>query len=232
MPLIENFHQKHPHIGHYLFIIGAFSLLFSFTLLAPFNVSSRAFGTSDIISLSNQARTRFSKYQLEQNIKLMNAAQMKAEDMAKIRYFAHNAPDGTQAWDYIKKVSYTYEMAGENLAITNESAEDVINGWLNSPTHRDNLLSEDFKDFGIGLAYYGDYENHKNTYVIVAMYGKPAAVQEVAAQTNPSGTTTVLKPRFTSIPPTAIALGAGLLMLLGALFELRHLKKLHHSTTL
>lgn len=230
--MIDQTFAKRPHVGHFLFVFGAFLMLVSLTLLAPLNKISQAFGTSDIINLSNQAREQFSKAPLSSNYRLMNGAQMKADDMAKGHYFAHTAPDGTVAWDYMKKVGYSYEVAGENLAITNENAEAVIDGWLNSPTHRDNLLSGDYKDFGIGMAFFGDYEGHKNTYVVVAFYAKSASVQDVAAPTSPAGTSTFFKPNISNIPPPAIALFTGLLMVIGGTLEIRHIKRLHHAPSL
>ena len=168
-------------------------------------VSSRAFGVSDIIELSNSAREQLNRKPLNTNTKLMNAAQMKAEDMAKQKYFAHTAPDGTVAWDYFKKVGYAYEVAGENLAITNETADAVINGWLNSPTHRDNLLSKQYTDFGIGMASFGDYQGHRDTSVVVALYGSQTSIQDPTAMTYPAGSTTKFKPKIPNLPISAIA---------------------------
>ncbi|HOR23115.1 MAG TPA: CAP domain-containing protein, partial [Candidatus Saccharibacteria bacterium] len=131
-----------------------------------------------------------------------------------------------------KKVSYSYDIAGENLAITNENANAVINGWLNSPSHRENLLSDDYQDFGIGMAFFGDYEGHKNTYVIVALYAKPAEKQVVTAPTSPAGTTTNFKPKLGDIPVAFIIAIAGLFMVIGSFIEIRHIKEINRSPTL
>jgi hypothetical protein len=218
-------------LGHGLFILGAFILLIGVVILAPLNSgSSKAFGVSDIINLSNQARVQLNSPKLSVNTALMNAAQMKAEDMARLHYFAHTAPDGTVAWDYFKKVSYSYAVAGENLAITNEDAQAVINGWLNSPTHRDNLLSTQYTDFGIGMASYGEYEGHPDTYVVVAFYGKPADTQNAAAPTSPAGPFTLFKSNFTNIPPAYLVSVSVVLMAAGGLLEFRHIQRLHRQS--
>jgi len=224
---MNTFHKRHPHLGHYLFIFGAFLLLVSLVLLLPLSGSSKAFGASDIIDASNQARQKFNLPPLNTNDKLIDAAQMRAIDMANKRYFSHTAPDGAVAWDYLKKVNFTYQYAGENLAITNEDADDIINGWLDSPTHRDNLLSKKYDYFGIGIAYFGDYEGHKDTYVVVALYASPAHTQYVTAPVRSySGTSSFFKPDLVFVSPyTAIAIG-GLIMTIGALIELRHIKHL------
>lgn len=223
-----NKHSQHK-LGHTLFLIGSFAFLIGITILHPIaSNQSGAFGASEIIQLSNQTRNRLDRPELKSNYLLTNAAQMKAEDMAKMRYFAHTAYDGTVAWDYINEVGYSYETAGENLAITNENAEAVINGWLNSPTHRDNLLNTNYTDFGSGTAYYGDYQGHQNTTVVVAFYAHSAARQDVAAATSPAGTSTMFKIDF-DVPTSLVASIAVALMVAGIFIEIRHISKLHHQ---
>ena len=227
-------HFQH-RIGHLLFIIGAFIALLGLSILSPMNRAiSRAFGASEIIELSNQARTDSNRQALNTNTDLTRAAQMKADDMAQKHYFAHIAPDGSEAWDYFEQVSYDYAYAGENLAITNEDATAVINGWLSSPTHRENLLNSNYLDFGIGIAEFGEYNGHSNTVVVVAFYGHPpifpdtmAVTVQPAAGTTSLDTGATLKPSFLTISPTAIIAIASTLMLLGLVLELRHLKHLH-----
>lgn len=221
----------HSHIGHALFITGVFLILMSSTIIAPLNTyKTKAFGVSDIIESSNNAREQLNVDPLISDTNLMNAAQMKAEDMAKGHYFAHTAPDGTLPWDYFSKVGYTYEIAGENLAITNQDATSVINGWLNSPAHRENLLNSNYNNTGIGMAEFGEYEGHKNTYVIVALYGKRASgPQLITATTIPAGATSVFESKFSFPSPLSVIALATMLMIIGLLFELKHIRNLHHS---
>jgi hypothetical protein len=220
------------HLGHTLFFTGAFLVLIGIVILTPLSENAaKAFGVSDIANLCNKARRQLNAPELTIDHDLMNAAQMKAEDMAKQRYFAHSSPDGTVAWDYLRKVSYNYSVAGENLAVTNQDAETVVVSWLNSPSHRDNLLSKNYSDFGVGMAYYGDYESHKDTSVIVVMYGKraSASVQDIAATTNPAGPSVSLQPDYIRISPAYIAIVASLLMSAGLFLEFLHLKHTHLS---
>ena len=221
----------HHHVGSVFLITGFFLLLITITIVSPISTTStNAFGVSDIIEKSNQARAQLGSDPLTTDNKLMSAAQMKAEDMAKGHYFAHTAPDGTVPWDYFKKVGYVYDEAGENLAVTNQDAANVIDGWLNSPTHRENLLSKKYTNMGIGMAVFGEYEGHKDTYVIVAMYGKRGAgSQLVTAATSPAGTTTSFKPALGVISPTLAFIFATALIMLGLVLELRHIKRIHHA---
>lgn len=226
---MKNIHSN--HIGHAFFIVGVFLILITSTIIAPLNTKTiDAFGVSDIIEQSNKARAQLNVDPLTTDNKLMSAAQMKAEDMAKGHYFAHTAPDGTVPWDYFKKVEYIYEDAGENLAVTNQDASSVINGWLNSPAHRENLLSTKYNNMGIGMAAFGDYEGHKDTYVIVAMYGRRSTgAQVITAPTSPAGTMSSFKSELNYPSAIAIFAFACVLIVFGLLLELRHIKKLHHA---
>lgn len=219
------------HIGHAFFIVGVFLLLIASTIISPLNTQKiNAFGVSDIIEQSNKARKQLNVDPLTIDNSLMSAAQMKAEDMAKGHYFAHTAPDGTVPWDYFGKVNYTYEVAGENLAVTNQDATNVINGWLNSPAHRENLLSNNYNNMGVGMAAFGEYEGHNDTSVVVVMYGKRSVgTQALTAPTSPAGTMETFKSGYKFPPTVYIFAVAGILVIVGLLFELRHIKKLHQS---
>jgi hypothetical protein len=118
------------------------------------------------------------------------------------------------------------------LAITNESEDRVIEGWLNSPTHRENLLSSDYHDFGIGVAYYGDYEKHKNTTVIVAFYGhsKPALLVTGTEPTAPAGTVAALQGSTIAGLNPGLLIAISIALILGGLgLEIRHIRRHHHN---
>jgi Cysteine-rich secretory protein family len=219
-------------LGHVLALVGAFLLIISVTFLSPLTLQTvDAFGSSEITELTNKARMQLGGTELKPNTQLTSAAQAKADDMAKQQFFAHTAPDGTMAWDYIKQTPYSYEIAGENLAITNESAETVITSWMNSPSHKENIVNPSYQDIGIGIARYGDYQGHKDTTVIVALYAKSAGIQVVGATTNPAGGTAIMQPNYLNIPPLAVASVAGLLIIAGLALEFRHLRRLNHKLT-
>lgn len=220
--------HSHHHLGHTLFIIGIFLALFIMTLFAPANnLVGRAIGVEPIIDLSNQARSQHDQPPLTPHTLLMTAAQQKAEDMVKKRYFAHFAPDNKTPWDFFKDAGYSYQVAGENLAITNEDEAAVIKGWLNSPTHKENLLSSQYRDIGIGVASYGDYQGNKNTIVVVALYGTQAQQLGVTGTepTNPAGTVAALRPALVGNKLYALGGIAVALIIAGAALEIRHIKR-------
>jgi hypothetical protein len=105
------------------------------------------------------------------------SAQAKADHMAQNMYFAHDAPDGTTPWYFIDQSGYQYNSAGENLALTNQSASSVVDGWFNSPGHYANMMSSTFVEVGYGIAYVPTFTyegtTYNNVYLVAAHYGQP-----------------------------------------------------------
>jgi hypothetical protein len=122
-----------------------------------------------VIDMVNQARIGAGLGALVENEKLNQAAQRKAEDMIKNDYFAHNSPSGKTPWSWIDKSDYDYKYAGENLAMNFTNAEDEQIAWMNSPTHKKNILSLNYKD--IGVAVTEGKINGQSTIVVVQMFG-------------------------------------------------------------
>ncbi|HKX73049.1 MAG TPA: CAP domain-containing protein [Candidatus Saccharimonadales bacterium] len=133
----------------------------------------------DLLAASNQSRAASGLGGLALNGKLNNGAQAKANDMINKNYWSHNAPDGTQPWQFFTGHGYLYQKAGENLAYGFDTSGQVIDAWMNSAGHRANLLGN-FKDVGFGIASGPTYQGTENT-VIVAFYGIPQAPPAPAA---------------------------------------------------
>ena len=132
-----------------------------------------------IVELTNEERTEGSLGTLRRNVVLDKAARLKAQDMAKNEYFAHYSPDGVSPWHWFSEANYNFVNAGENLAIHFTDSDDVIDAWMDSPTHRANIMSGKYTEIGVGTAE-GTYEGFKTVYV-VQLFGTPAAsAQRVA----------------------------------------------------
>src|SRR5258706_10350524 len=84
-------------------------------------------------------------------------------------YWAHIAPDGTTPWSFIKGAGYNYVYAGENLARGYFSASDVVNAWMASPEHRENMLSSKFAD--VGFSAQNGKLTGEDTVLVVEMLG-------------------------------------------------------------
>lgn len=137
----------------------------------PAAKSAYSITNQSIIVQTNSAREDHNLPVLEWNPKLSTSAWHKAKDMCQKGYWAHTAPDGTTGWDYMKDADYVYTYSGENLA-RNYTDDRVVQAWMDSPTHRDNILNNRYRD--IGVAVYECDDGTKNTRLIVAHYGKSA----------------------------------------------------------
>jgi hypothetical protein len=134
--------------------------------------SASALSSDTLVALTNQERAAAGLSPLHINSNLMVSAQAKAQDMIARDYWAHFAPDGTSPWFFITQSGYKYVGAGENLAMDFASDQDVMTGWMNSPTHRANILNPSYVDVGISVVE-GYLQGH-DTMLVVAHYGIPA----------------------------------------------------------
>ena len=99
-------------------------------------------------ALVNTSRTDNSLTPLISSTNLRQSACNKAQDIVDRNYWSHNEPDGTTPWHFITEAGYSYTKAGENLAKDFTSPEDTVKGWLNSPTHKANII-DNFTEQGI-----------------------------------------------------------------------------------
>ena len=153
---------------------------------------------SDLLSATNQARVSNGLAPLSLNAQLNSSAQMKANDMTANNYWAHVSPSGIQPWYWFAQAGYSYSAAGENLAYGFNTGAEVNAAWMNSASHRENVLG-DYVDVGFGIANSATFQGTENT-VVVAHYGKP---QQTTPTPTPVVTTT---PTATPTPtPTAVA---------------------------
>ena len=129
--------------------------------------------TSDnLLYLTNLDRIRQGLKPLKTDPKLTRAAVAKAEHMLKRAYFAHVSPDGKQAWDFIKAQNFNYTFAGENLAMNYTSSFELEHDFLQSPAHRENLLSALYSETGIAVV--SGYYKNQPAILIVEIFASPA----------------------------------------------------------
>lgn len=75
------------------------------------------------------------------------SAATKCADMVKKDYWSHNAPDGTEPWVFFPDRA----SMGENLAKGFSESADIVEGWVNSPTHYKNLINPKFHRVGYAV---------------------------------------------------------------------------------
>ncbi len=150
-----------------------------------------------IIKLTNLKRQENGLLPLQSNPELSAAAAQKAADMFARNYWAHVSPVGTQPWYFITTAGYTYRYAGENLARDFSQAQAVVEAWMASPSHRDNLLNSHYQDIGIAVVD-GTLDGRETTLVVQLLGTKLSAAPSLT-----QGAVTIVKPvQAASAPST------------------------------
>lgn len=137
---------------------------------------------NDLLENTNQQRVNSGLAPLSLNTQLSQAAQDKALDMFKDNYWAHFGPNGKSPWNFIQTQGYRYSYAGENLAKDFNDSSGVVNAWMNSNSHKDNILKPEYKD--IGFAIVNGTLNGQETTLVVQMFGTPSQSQQIIADNN------------------------------------------------
>ncbi|PJA22650.1 hypothetical protein COX59_02410 [Candidatus Beckwithbacteria bacterium CG_4_10_14_0_2_um_filter_47_25] len=134
----------------------------------------------ELVDLTNAKRVEAGLPALEFNQLLAQAAQAKAADMIVKNYWAHTSPDGATPWVWFKNLGYKYLYAGENLARDFSDSVGVVNAWMNSPTHRENILSNRYREVGIAVVH--DNFQGQPTTLVVQMFGTQVSSVPVEAK--------------------------------------------------
>lgn len=132
-----------------------------------------------LVDLGNRDRLAHGVGVIQAHPLLTQAAQAKANDMATRGYFSHNDPEGREPWHWIDEAGYAYASAGENLAVHFSDSQEVEQAWLDSPTHRANLLDGRYVHVGIATAQ-GTYQGRTTTFV-VQFFGAPGVAATPSA---------------------------------------------------
>lgn len=104
-----------------------------------------------VLDQTNQERSKLGLPVLKYNSLLSQSATQKAQDMFTHNYWAHTSPSGTSPWNFFKNVDYKYSIAGENLARDFYDTESLLKAWMNSPTHKENIINPKYQEIGIGV---------------------------------------------------------------------------------
>lgn len=123
----------------------------------------------NVVRLVNESRKKEGLSELRVSKTLTDIAKDKAHDMVSNHYFAHTSPQGITPWYWFGKNQYDYRYAGENLAINFKNSEDEQDAWMNSPTHRKNILNPKYKEIGVAIAV--DNIDGKESLIAVQEFG-------------------------------------------------------------
>ncbi len=188
-------HKKAHLLSHHALVISiVFVLLLQMVLSSITGIKPQVLSATthishqDLLTLTNQQREKFGQADLTEDEKLDKAAEEKAQYMFANQFWAHNAPDGTTPWVFIKNAGYDYVYAGENLARGFTTTQDTIDAWMASKMgHKENLLSPNYQNVGFGIAE-GTLKGEK-TILVVQMFGssESGAIKAPLAKANTPG---------------------------------------------
>jgi uncharacterized protein YkwD len=117
--------------------------------------------SGDLLDLVNRTRMSEGLLPLAMDEALTDVAGDYACEMIESEFFAHHSPKtDLDPGDRLTRAGYIYFTMGENLAVGQESAEDVFDDWMTSPQHRDNILSSHWREIGIAVRTTPDGEHY------------------------------------------------------------------------
>lgn len=182
--------NHHPWLIRHEALFGISALMIFSQLVSNLQVNRfdvLGYGTSiyqnEIVSLTNQERIKNGSPGLKESSLLNQAAAKKAAHMFSKNYWAHYAPDGTSPWYFFNLVGYKYSWAGENLARDFQTSQGVVQGWMNSPSHKTNLLNSSYTEIGVAVVN-GTLQGEETT-LVVQLFGTPSSSGAVA-QSSPA----------------------------------------------
>jgi uncharacterized protein YkwD len=199
--LHNRFAGRRHHILGLVAVFLVFTMIVSVVVFAfKQNPSKTAFAgnydASEVIDAVNQERVKNNLPALKTNPKLMEASRNKVDDMIANGYFAHISPvDGKKWSSFIRNAGYDYIEAGENLANGFDNVPDLVTAWMNSPTHRDNILNPNVDE--TGLAVRSGYLDGYPTIFVAQSFGKrdvPALPSTPKADKTESNTVKTTEP--------------------------------------
>lgn len=145
----------------------------------------------EIIDLTNKEREAAGVGKVEADPALTQAALAKASYMIAKNFWAHTAPDGTEPWKFVTDAAYQYRYAGENLARDFASSESAVKAWINSPSHKENLLSTRYQDIGVAVVK-GELDGVQTT-LVVQFFGTKMGGSGTLSRTKVQPETTIPK---------------------------------------
>jgi len=155
-----------------LFLIRLFLAVFVFYF--PQSNFFAAVNKSALLNFANQERQSAGLNTLKEDSRLNDAAYLKAQDMLRNDYFSHTSPSGVSPWYWFSKAGYDYKYAGENLAIDFLDSQELHNAWINSASHRDNIINPNYSSIGIAIVS-GEHGGEETT-IVVQFFGSPVSI--------------------------------------------------------
>ncbi|MCP4428900.1 MAG: hypothetical protein GY803_30825 [Chloroflexi bacterium] len=119
----------------------------------------------EVIRLTNIERTSRGLYPLKRNLDLIDAARLHNQDMIDNNFTDHIGSDDSTPAERACRAGYTPYgwgdcYVGENIAWGYTTPSSVVQGWMNSQGHKDNILNPNYREIGVGHNVGGTYGNY------------------------------------------------------------------------
>lgn len=164
----------------YVLILLVFAF---FTDLSGFISADKDFTPEKLLEEHNQEREKHGLGNLQLSYRLSESATNKAIEMLKHDCWSHYCPFGRDWTTYISDQDYIYVHAGENLAEGFRTVSASVDAWMNSPTHRENILNANFNEVGFGIIR-GDFQGKSGNTIVVVHFGRESAYASAIAATD------------------------------------------------
>jgi len=152
-------------------LLTMFLLVAGVFLLPKSPVRASEITPETLIKLTNKERIKNNLEPLSYSPTLEKAAKNKADDLIGKQYFSHTSPNNKTFVEWIKNVNYEYIYAGENLAMDFITSEGVVKAWMESESHKKNILSRNYSEIAIAISK-GDFAG-RPTIMITQLFGRP-----------------------------------------------------------
>lgn len=109
----------------------------------------------EVIRIVNEERAKQGLQPLKKNNDLCKVAGIRATETTSL--FSHTRPNGESCFTILKEYNISYMTVGENIAAGQQTPAEVMNAWMNSQGHRENIMNSSFGQIGVGVVKGGSY---------------------------------------------------------------------------
>ncbi len=147
-------------------------LLLVLAMTLPLSAQHSDITINSVLSGMNRVRKEKGLVPLREDSRLEAAANDRMKDMEDLGYWAHVSPDGREPFVWYRPHGYDFSSAGENLASGFETAEVLMDSWMESPGHRENIMNPLYADCGIAIIE-GSTTGPAAGKSVVVLFGRP-----------------------------------------------------------
>ena len=149
-------------------------LLLALLLAAPLFASdaTNEITADNVLAQMNAWRAEAGLAPLRIDPRLAKAAEDRMRDMEDGGWWSHESPSGLSPFTWLMRRDYTFQAAAENLASGFETVRLLVASWMESPGHRDNIMSPVLEDCGIAIID-GATTGRAMGKSVVVLFGKP-----------------------------------------------------------